>query len=149
MYILVTRGLCSFASSYSSDSTSAASTHNATAVQTFEFQNSDLNRSGILLSGISERFSVCASVSSPSSNSFFFLINDHQSVSEVNETTENMQPRTTTLVIMVVVLAVAQGKIGFVKDQSMDATFPPPVFKPDPSIPEGHLRPLGKGTVIG
>ena len=67
----------------------------------------------------------------------------------MNETTENMQPRTTTLVIMVVVFAVAQGKIGFVKDQSMDATFPPPVFKPDPSIPEGHLRPLGKGTVIG
>ena len=22
--------------------------------------------------------------------------------------------------------------------------FPPPVFKPDPAIPEGHLRPLGK-----
>lgn len=40
-------------------------------------------------------------------------------------------------------LTVTQGKIGFIKDQSMDATFPPPVFRQDPAIPEGHLRPLG------
>ena len=60
-----------------------------------------------------------------------------------------MQPTIATLMVVVMVLAVAQGKIGFVKDQSMDATFPPPVFRPDPSIPEGHLRPLGKRKVIG
>ncbi|KAL8607664.1 hypothetical protein ACOMHN_039338 [Nucella lapillus] len=47
------------------------------------------------------------------------------------------------LMMAAVVFAVAQGKIGFVKDQSMDAKFPPPVFKQDPSFPEGHLRPLG------
>ncbi|KAK7091446.1 uncharacterized protein [Littorina saxatilis] len=47
------------------------------------------------------------------------------------------------LIMAAMVFEVAQGKIGFVKDQSMDATFPPPVFRQDPSIPEGHLRPLG------
>nr|KAG5697641.1 hypothetical protein BaRGS_011190 [Batillaria attramentaria] len=47
------------------------------------------------------------------------------------------------LAVLAVVFAVAQGKIGFIKDQSMDATFPPPVFRQDPAIPEGHLRPLG------
>lgn len=46
-------------------------------------------------------------------------------------------------VLLAAVFAVAYGKIGFVKDQSMDATFPPPVFRQDPAIPEGHLRPLG------
>lgn len=54
--------------------------------------------------------------------------------------------RTITLLSVCVISAiiVVDAKIGFVKDLSMDATFPPPVFRPDPSIPEGHLRPLGK-----
>ncbi|XP_025089638.1 jmjC domain-containing protein 5-like [Pomacea canaliculata] len=46
-------------------------------------------------------------------------------------------------VCVISAMIVVDAKIGFVKDLSMDATFPPPVFRPDPSIPEGHLRPLG------
>ncbi|KAH9500715.1 hypothetical protein Btru_076336 [Bulinus truncatus] len=36
-----------------------------------------------------------------------------------------------------------EAKIGFPKDQSMDAVFPNHVFSPGGKVPDGHLRPLG------
>ncbi|CAL1546143.1 unnamed protein product [Lymnaea stagnalis] len=40
-------------------------------------------------------------------------------------------------------LPVLEAKIGFVKDLSMDAQFPGPVYRQAASLPEGHMRPLG------
>uniref|UniRef100_A0A2C9M1Y7 JmjC domain-containing protein n=1 Tax=Biomphalaria glabrata TaxID=6526 RepID=A0A2C9M1Y7_BIOGL len=45
--------------------------------------------------------------------------------------------------LLEMVMSIMEAKIGFVKDQSMDAQFPGPVYRQTPSLPEGHLRPLG------
>ena len=48
------------------------------------------------------------------------------------------------VIFLLLVLPSSLAKLGFIKDQSMEANFPPRVSKPDPDIPEGHLRPLGE-----
>lgn len=48
-----------------------------------------------------------------------------------------------TLLVTAICVPVLEAKLGFVKDQSMDAVFPGPVYKQAPSLPEGHMRPLG------
>lgn len=43
----------------------------------------------------------------------------------------------------------ATARFGFLKDQSMEAVFPMPVYvHPFASLPEGHLMPLGKASCI-
>ncbi|XP_059155180.1 uncharacterized protein LOC131940532 [Physella acuta] len=49
----------------------------------------------------------------------------------------------TQLWLVVVLVHGVVAKFGFVKDQSMDEVFPGPVYRQDPSLPEGHMRPLG------
>lgn len=51
-----------------------------------------------------------------------------------------------TLVEIIYVLVLvhpALSKAGFVKDQAMDTMFPGPVYSQAPSLPVGHMRPLG------
>ncbi len=49
--------------------------------------------------------------------------------------------------ILLGVLDISHGRIGFKKDQSTDVQFPPRLPKPVDGIPTGHLRPLGKSNV--
>ncbi|GFR62580.1 JmjC domain-containing protein 5 [Elysia marginata] len=53
--------------------------------------------------------------------------------------------RSTILVITLtlVFVHIVQSKVGFIKDQAMDAVFPGPVYSQAPSLPVGHMRPLG------
>ncbi|GFO45631.1 Jmjc domain-containing protein 5 [Plakobranchus ocellatus] len=48
-----------------------------------------------------------------------------------------------SLVICHVFTGRVHTKVGFVKDQAMDAVFPGPVYSQAPSLPVGHMRPLG------
>ncbi|RUS79346.1 hypothetical protein EGW08_012900 [Elysia chlorotica] len=50
---------------------------------------------------------------------------------------------TLTFVLVLVLVAPTQSKVGFIKDQAMDAVFPGPVYSQAPSLPVGHMRPLG------
>ena len=51
------------------------------------------------------------------------------------------------LLILIILFSYAHSKIGFIKDQNMDAQFPPAITRIDDDIPEGHLRPLGMTSV--
>ena len=48
-----------------------------------------------------------------------------------------------TLVFLVAATGCTESKTSFVKDQDMNAVFPPVNTRTSIDIPEGHLRPLG------
>ncbi|XP_076438087.1 uncharacterized protein LOC143277193 isoform X2 [Babylonia areolata] len=86
---------------------------------------------------------MCVALTQEKTSSDSRQVTGQQTVSREVQLPDAMRTALGHTLLVVMVFAVAQGKIGFVKDQSMDATFPPPVFKQDSSLPEGHLRPLG------